>query len=167
MHPLSLAWSVSLHPTSETYASTGGSGAVQIRSAKAENFGERLTTLSPGRIKFGMQCAHVRTTIPFLQLTRYSYEPKSPDGKRIALASESGQVFIFDLESNALATAFTSHAMSVRSVAWSYDSSVRIPVHINSRTFTYLYYKRSSCSSVHQKTNGLFYMTSEAQQEMS
>ncbi|KAF8722348.1 hypothetical protein AX14_009879 [Amanita brunnescens Koide BX004] len=101
-------WSVSLHPTSETYASTGGSGAVQIRSAKAENFGERLTTLSPGRIKFGMQCAH------------------SPDGKRIALASESGQVFIFDLESNALATAFTSHAMSVRSVAWSYDSSLLI-----------------------------------------
>ncbi|KAF8338458.1 WD repeat-containing protein 61 [Amanita rubescens] len=102
------SWSVSLHPTSETYASTGGSGTVQIRSAKADNFGEQLATLSPGRIKFGMHCAH------------------SPDGKRVALASESGQVFIFDLESNALATAFSSHAMSVRSVAWSYDSSLLI-----------------------------------------
>ncbi|KAK2459951.1 hypothetical protein APHAL10511_008036 [Amanita phalloides] len=102
------SWSVSLHPTLETYASTGASGQVQIRSAKVDNFGERVGTLSPGRIKFGMHCAH------------------SPDGKRIALATESGQVFIFDLESNALATAFTSHAMAVRSIAWSYDSSLLI-----------------------------------------
>ncbi|KAF8632802.1 hypothetical protein AX15_001667 [Amanita polypyramis BW_CC] len=102
------SWSVSLNPTSETYASTGGSGNVQIRSAKVVNFGERLVTLSPGRIKFGMHCAH------------------SPDGKRVALASESGQIFIFDIESNSLATAFNSHAMSVRSVAWSYDSSLLI-----------------------------------------
>lgn len=101
------SWSVSLNPKSETYASTGGSGNLVIHSAKVDNFGERLATLSPGtRQKFGMHCSH------------------SPDGKRVALATESGQIFIFDVESNTLATSFHSHAMSVRSVAWSYDSSI-------------------------------------------
>ena len=51
-------------------------------------------------------------------------KPQSPDGKRIALSSESGQVFIFDLESGSLATTYTSHAMAVRSLAWSYDGQV-------------------------------------------
>jgi WD repeat-containing protein 61 len=44
----------------------------------------------------------------------------------MAMSSETGQIYIFDLETGALTTTFTSHAMSVRSVAWSPDSSVRI-----------------------------------------
>ncbi|KAF8635361.1 hypothetical protein AX17_003930 [Amanita inopinata Kibby_2008] len=100
------SWSVSLNPKSETYASTGGSGNVNIHSAQVDNFGERLASLSSGRVKFGMYCSH------------------SPDGKRVALAAESGQIFIFDLESNALATTFPSHAMPVRSLAWSYDCNL-------------------------------------------
>ncbi|PFH46562.1 hypothetical protein AMATHDRAFT_77615 [Amanita thiersii Skay4041] len=100
------SWSVSLNPTSETYASTGGSGNVAILSAKPDDFGHLLTTLSPGRIKFGLHCSH------------------SPDGKRVALASEAGQIYMFDLEANSLATTFTSHAMGVRSLAWSYDSNL-------------------------------------------
>ena len=51
---------------------------------------------------------------------------QSPDGRRIAMSSETGQIYIFDLEAGSLATTFTSHAMSVRSLAWSPDSSVRI-----------------------------------------
>jgi WD repeat-containing protein 61 len=43
------------------------------------------------------------------------------------MSSETGQIFIFDLESNSLSAAFTSHAMSVRSIAWSPDSTVRVP----------------------------------------
>jgi len=54
------AWSVSLHPQGETYASTGGSGNVSIHSAQPNNFGEKLSALSSGRQKFGMYCAHVR-----------------------------------------------------------------------------------------------------------
>ncbi|KAG5340130.1 hypothetical protein C0989_002750 [Termitomyces sp. Mn162] len=100
------SWSVSLNPNGETYASSGGSGNIFIRSAQAANFGERLTTLSPGRHKFGMYCSH------------------SPDGKRIAMSSETGQIYIFDLESSSLATTYTSHAMHVRSLAWSPDSSL-------------------------------------------
>ncbi|KAF9004277.1 WD repeat-containing protein 61 [Cyathus striatus] len=100
------SWSVSLNPKGETYASTGGSGNVWIHSAKSDTFGERLATLPSNRSKFGMFCAH------------------SPDGKRIAMSSETGQIFIFDLETNTLQSTFTSHAMSVRSVSWSYDSSL-------------------------------------------
>lgn len=63
-HPTHLtsftAWSVSLNPNKETYAATGASGNVAIRSAKAANFGEKLGSLSSGRNKFGMACAHVR-----------------------------------------------------------------------------------------------------------
>lgn len=53
---------------------------------------------------------------------------QSPDGKRVAMSSDAGQIFIFDLESETLATTFTSHAMSVRSLAWSPDSSVSQPI---------------------------------------
>ena len=57
---LGLAWSVSLNPQGETYASTGTSGNIFIHSAQTSNFGERLSTLSSGQNKFGMFCAHVR-----------------------------------------------------------------------------------------------------------
>jgi WD repeat-containing protein 61 len=57
---LFLAWSVSLHPHGETYASTGSSGNVTIHSAGPDNFGQRLSTLTSGRQKFGMFCTHVR-----------------------------------------------------------------------------------------------------------
>lgn len=100
------AWSVSLNPRGDTYASTGGSGNVSIHSAQTDNFGERLSTISSGRNKFGMFCSY------------------SPDGRRIAMSSETGQIYIFDVESSALSFTFTSHAMSVRSLAWSPDSNL-------------------------------------------
>ena len=50
---------MSLNPQGETYASTGASGNVFIHSAQITNFGEKLSTLSPGRNKFGMFCTHV------------------------------------------------------------------------------------------------------------
>ncbi|KAI0053797.1 WD repeat-containing protein 61 [Auriscalpium vulgare] len=100
------AWSVSLNPRGGTYASTGGSGNVTIHSALPETFGQQQAVLQSGRGKFGMRCSH------------------SPDGARVALAVETGQVYIFDLESNALTATYTSHAMSVRSLAWSPDSQL-------------------------------------------
>lgn len=60
----------------------------------------------------------------YFVISRYAL-PQSPDGRRLAMSSETGQIFVFDLETNSLSAAFTSHAMSVRSVAWSPDSSVR------------------------------------------
>ncbi|KIY48388.1 WD40 repeat-like protein [Fistulina hepatica ATCC 64428] len=48
----------------------------------------------------------------------------SPDGTRAPLASETGQVYVFDIESAQLQTMLTSHAMSVRSIAWSADLSL-------------------------------------------
>jgi len=42
------------------------------------------------------------------------------------LGLETGQIFVFDLESNTLWTTFTSHAMPVRSISWSADSSVSV-----------------------------------------
>ncbi|KIJ10982.1 hypothetical protein PAXINDRAFT_164197 [Paxillus involutus ATCC 200175] len=100
------SWSVSLNPKGGTYAGTSGSGNVNIYSASAESFGVRQAVLSSGRNKHGMKCAH------------------SPDGKRIALSAESGQVFIFDLGSESLTTTYSSHAMAVRSLAWSYDGQL-------------------------------------------
>lgn len=100
------SWAVSLNPQGGTYAGTSGSGNINIYSASPDSFGVRQAVLSSGRNKHGMACKH------------------SPDGKRIALSSESGQVFIFDLESGSLATTYTSHAMAVRSLAWSYDGQL-------------------------------------------
>lgn len=40
------------------------------------------------------------------------------------MSSEAGQIYIFDLESERLLSTYTSHAMAVRSLAWSLDSQV-------------------------------------------
>ncbi|KAF8139095.1 WD40-repeat-containing domain protein [Boletus edulis] len=102
------SWAISLNPRGGTYAGTSGAGNVNIYSASPDSFGVRQAVLPSGRNKHGMACKH------------------SPDGKRIALSSESGHVFIFDLESGSLATTYTSHAMAVRSLAWSYDGQLLI-----------------------------------------
>lgn len=102
------AWSVSLNPKGRTYASTGGSGNVTIHSAERDSFGERRATLPSGRSKFGMFCKH------------------SPDGSRVAMSSETGQIYIFDIASASLSSTYTSHAMAVRSLAWSADSQLLI-----------------------------------------
>lgn len=102
----------------------------------------RLVRGSPGRLverskqaRYGVQIcmSHIMYASPrgyFLvdtpSLIGCSLSLQSPDGKRIALSSESGQVFIFDLESGSLTTSYTSHAMAVRSLAWSYDGHVSI-----------------------------------------
>ncbi|KAJ7490260.1 WD repeat-containing protein 61 [Mycena galericulata] len=100
------SWSVSLSPGGETYAATGGSGNVVVYSAQPETFGQRVASLASGRSKFGMFCKH------------------SPDGKRIALSTETGQIYLFDVDAGALTNTYTSHALSVRSLAWSADSSL-------------------------------------------
>ncbi|TFK47026.1 WD repeat-containing protein 61 [Heliocybe sulcata] len=100
------AWSVSLNPTGATYAATGGGGNAIIHSADPSSFGEPQAKLSSGRTKFGMFCKH------------------SPDGSRLALSSETGQIYVFDLASTQLTATYTSHAMAVRSLAWSPDSQL-------------------------------------------
>ncbi|KAI1798096.1 WD repeat-containing protein 61 [Ganoderma leucocontextum] len=100
------SWSVSLNPRGGTYASTGGSGNVTIHSAEPGSFGERRATLTSGRNKFGMHCKY------------------SPDGSRVAMSSEAGQIFVFDIASNSIQVAYSSHAMAVRSFAWSADSTL-------------------------------------------
>jgi WD repeat-containing protein 61 len=54
------------------------------------------------------------------------YVIQSPDGSRVALSTEPGQIYIFDVDSASLTSTFTSHAMSVRSIVWSADSAVRL-----------------------------------------
>ncbi|KAH7887304.1 WD40-repeat-containing domain protein [Phlebopus sp. FC_14] len=100
------SWSVSLNPKGGTFAGSSGSGNIHIYSATPDSFGTRRATLSTGKNKYGMKCAH------------------SPDGNRLALSTETGQVFIFDLESASLTATYSSHAMTVRSFAWSHDGQL-------------------------------------------
>ncbi|KAJ3732650.1 WD repeat-containing protein 61 [Lentinula guzmanii] len=113
------SWSVSLNPFGSTYASAGGHGNLTIRSAESETFGQKIATVHSGRNKFGMCCSY------------------SPDGKRIALSSEIGHVFILDVESKTFVNTFTSHAMSVRSVAWSPDSNLLLSASEDRRLILY------------------------------
>lgn len=41
------------------------------------------------------------------------------------MSSETGQIYIFDVESGNLSATYTSHAMAVRTLSWSPDSNVR------------------------------------------
>ncbi|KAF8589632.1 WD repeat-containing protein 61 [Ramaria rubella] len=99
-------WAVSLNPNGQTYASTGSDGEIAIRSAASADFGATLQTLSPGKSKFGMSLSH------------------SPDGSKIAMSSETGQIYLFDIEASQLLNTYTSHAMCVRSLAWSPDNQL-------------------------------------------
>ncbi|KAF8607791.1 WD repeat-containing protein 61 [Ceratobasidium sp. AG-I] len=99
-------WSVSIHPSGESYASTGSGGNVLICSTSPDTFGESIGKLTSGRAKFGMCVKH------------------SPDGKQISLSSDSGQIFVFDMETQQLVVTYASHAMCVRSLAWSSDSQL-------------------------------------------
>lgn len=49
---------------------------------------------------------------------------QSPDGSRLALSLETGQIYIFDLASSSLTSTYTAHATTVRALAWSADSSL-------------------------------------------
>ncbi|TDL30073.1 WD40 repeat-like protein [Rickenella mellea] len=104
--PAEPSWSVSLHPSGGTYASTGGSGCVTVHSADPGSFGERLQKLETGRSKFGMYTSHPRRRT------------------RIALSTETGQIYIFDATSSTLLSTYASHAMAVRQLAWSADSTL-------------------------------------------
>ncbi|TFK63454.1 WD40 repeat-like protein [Pluteus cervinus] len=99
------AWSVSLHPAGEQYASTGASGNITLRSAKAEDFGAVLSALQPRSQTFGLCCAY------------------SPDGNRVAMTAENGEIFIFDSVRGSLVSTFTSHVMPVRTLSWTPDSN--------------------------------------------
>ncbi|OBZ70109.1 WD repeat-containing protein 61 [Grifola frondosa] len=52
------------------------------------------------------------------------YCKHSPDGTRVAMSSETGQIYIFDLATSSLQSTYTSHAMAVRTLAWSPDSQL-------------------------------------------
>ncbi|KAF5390978.1 hypothetical protein D9757_004005 [Collybiopsis confluens] len=113
------AWSVSLSPSGSTYASAGGSGILKIHSAEPESFGRQLSTVFSGRNKFGMCCSY------------------SPDGKRIALSSEIGQVSILDVEQNVFNESHTAHAMSARCVTWSPDGNLLLSASEDKRLVLY------------------------------
>jgi len=100
------SWSVSLHPKGTTYASCGGSGNLLIHSTETTTFGQHRATIPSGRVKYGLCCTH------------------SPDGRWIAMGSETGHICIFDSQAHQLTQTYTSHAMAVRTLSWSPDSSL-------------------------------------------
>lgn len=116
------AWAVSLSPQGDYYASTGSSGTIKINRADSNNFGETVETLSPrsdGRNKYGMYTAY------------------SPNGRLVALSTEQGAVFVFDVESKTLVHSFSGHATCVRSLAWSADSQLLMSASDDKRLVLY------------------------------
>ena len=127
----SLAWSVSLHPQGVNYASTGASGTVRICSTDPDSFGSILQTLSPradGRNKFGLHAKYVRPPHDEHDSCNFQQDrfvvSQSPSGKLVGISTEQGAVCVFDVESKMVVHSFSSHATSVRSLAWSADSQV-------------------------------------------
>lgn len=134
----SLVWSTSLSPDAKTYASTSGSsGNVCIHDATPGSpFGSTISALSIGRNKWGMHLRH------------------NQDGSKVAMSTESGTIYVFDTQKQALVSTFASHAMCVRMLSWSADGKVR---------FTSMVGLRSTIlpSSFFQAltTKGSFFMT--------
>ncbi|KAH8822708.1 WD repeat-containing protein 61 [Flagelloscypha sp. PMI_526] len=103
------SWSTCLHPSKPLYASTGASGTLWLHSAEPDSFGKRIKHVGTGaKTKFGM---HIK------------WSPTTPN---VALSSESGQIYVYDSEASQLVSTFTSHAMAVRQMSWSGDSSLLV-----------------------------------------
>ncbi|KGB79993.1 hypothetical protein CNBG_5749 [Cryptococcus deuterogattii R265] len=113
------AFACSLHPQHACWAWSGRSSKVVIRtmvSADADAdadadpssaqgpLGGESSVMHGGKGKFGLD----------LQF--------SPDGRSLALATEQGQVVVFDTETRATVATYTSHNKAVRTIGWSPDS---------------------------------------------
>jgi WD repeat-containing protein 61 len=96
---------------------------VTIHTSDSENFGRPIDSFTPGsegKLKFGMSVSY------------------SPDDRLLALSTENGQIYVFDVSrpstqqeaengtpsSASLVHSFNSHTMSVRSMTWSPDSQL-------------------------------------------
>lgn len=51
---------------------------------------------------------------------------QSPTSPNVAVSSESGQIYVYDGEAGQLVKTISSHAMAVRNVSWSADSSLLV-----------------------------------------
>ncbi|KAK4701651.1 hypothetical protein P7C70_g4579, partial [Phenoliferia sp. Uapishka_3] len=92
-------WGLALHPKSRHLATTAGNATVRIMSSDVENFGEELTTMEATGT-FG-------TSIEY-----------SPDGRFLAVASETGHVSLFDASTGSLVSTFPAHSAPIRSTSF-------------------------------------------------
>lgn len=100
-------------------------GEVIIFSADAQSFGSELSKMETGRQKSGLCVSHVRPSLnPYVGRGLIFTTLQSPDGAMVALASETGSIYVYDVTTSTLVVSYASHAMGVRSLAWSADSQV-------------------------------------------
>ena len=64
-------------------------------AARGPTFGTTIPTLSIGRNKWGIHLRH------------------NPDGSKVAMSTESGTIYVFDTQNEALVSTSVSHAMCV------------------------------------------------------
>jgi hypothetical protein len=80
----------------------------------------RTSRLLPGIV---LSCYQILISY-VLSLPSHPFRIQSPDGRSLALSTESGQIMILDTESRQVVATHTSHAMCVRTLSWSGDSQV-------------------------------------------
>ncbi|KAL7411590.1 WD repeat-containing protein 61 [Mrakia frigida] len=107
------SWTVAIHPEEKIFASSGAGGKVVLREARVQGdegfeaeavgWGEEKRVLETGRDKFGMDLKY------------------SPDGRHLALSSDTGSIFIFDVEAGSLVATYATHSVCVRALSWSPD----------------------------------------------
>jgi WD repeat-containing protein 61 len=85
------------------------------------------TVVETGKGKFGMAIEYVSFLTPRIShniIHDHTDRQQSPDGRQIAMSTETGHVVIIDTESQAVVADYSSHAMPARTIAWSEDSHV-------------------------------------------
>ncbi|KAM0749776.1 WD40 repeat-like protein [Meredithblackwellia eburnea MCA 4105] len=98
-------WSLSLHPNSPNLATSANNATVRILSSQIEEFGKELTSMD--------------STGTFGTAVEYT-----PDGRFLAVASDTGYVTLFDSTTYALVSTFPAHSAPIRSL--SFTSSLLI-----------------------------------------
>ncbi|GFZ44693.1 hypothetical protein JCM24511_02417, partial [Saitozyma sp. JCM 24511] len=115
------AFTSALHPDIKCWAWSGRSSKVGIRpimEEEASNDEELDGSAAVGRGPLGGEGGVIDTGKgKFTMSLNFS-----PDGRSLALSTEIGHIVVVDTETQNVVASYQSHAMAVRTVAWSPDS---------------------------------------------
>ncbi|KAL7420322.1 Ski complex subunit Rec14 [Cryptotrichosporon argae] len=114
------AFASAIHPHAAAWAWSGRSSKLAIRPLSVpETSGDGAANGEAGRGPLGGDGGKVVDT----GKGRFGMDVRfSPDGRQVALATESGHVVVVDTETQTVVADYASHAMASRTVSWSANS---------------------------------------------
>ncbi|RXK36685.1 hypothetical protein M231_06072 [Tremella mesenterica] len=117
------AFACAVHPSLSCWAWSGRSSKLGFRTIPKDSISKIITEDINGQGESSFNPLSGEARVIDTGKGKFGMDVKfSPDGQSLALATESGQIMIVDVETGEVLATYTSHAMAVRTISWSEDS---------------------------------------------